>query len=464
MSYSRLPFLVAGVRVDPETARQDRVQFSFSGYRIEAQEGDKERFLHDLAAFNERRPIGQPDGRPVQLFDRVHPPMIAATKRTLNFVSPQTSSSRQPYRFLYRGKLECRRRTPIVGDAGNAVHSLEFHLTLNFTRALVHQETIAWHRRLSPEITIDDFPTPALVTRPRVPRSDHEHPFADFDNVVLEPRAHILSTGHLWPTFREVYLRNSLSYLRSVLGDTADAVGAPLQLVGESDLHLKEVETYWEFQTEDALWAIDQISPHFQAYADQANLDEYANAHSGIEAVANSKVLKCRLRQDVQLKIYAKTNRRIRFEITAKGARGIGRGLTQNLDETTFLNRLDSLAEQGAGDVNRALSFIADRAFGEDAVQRPPYELVKEIIRACPDNEVQQEHLLSIIINNGAYTLENSDPLRPAIERLINRNILVRSGDAQTRRRRKILHQSFTTARNALLANQSSETNNSQND
>ena len=87
--------------------------------------------------------------------------------------------------------------------------------------------------------------------------------------------------------------------------------------------------------------------------------------------------------------------------------------------------KIDEVAEDAATEVNRLLERLTE-ALPPFPPPEPPYRLIREVLRAT-DKEGDQDLLLSALINNGSHRCLAGDSLRPAINQLVRRNVLIRT-------------------------------------
>jgi len=195
--------------------------------------------------------------------------------------------------------------------------------------------------------------------------------------------------------------------------------------------NLRAVETYFEFQHDDPIHVVAGMEPLFRSLGTDSSTRVYANVLRHTDYQHHSSAHTCRLVTGVSAKVYAKTTRRIRLEIT--------HDLTSSRRVATSHVRTDLaglvllLDETSAHDVREARSLmrLLERAMPPRGQQAPPYELVRAIM-AADENQDTQRALLSIIINGGGIRCPNGDPLRPAVNTLHRAGVIERARKAST--------------------------------
>lgn len=188
--------------------------------------------------------------------------------------------------------------------------------------------------------------------------------------------------------------------------------GTPANL-RESANAVEQVETYFEFFHRSPLQLVESIQEAANAYARRVEI-----AFFSIGTEGQSRRVLMELYKGVYLRIYAKTNQRIRFEIQ------------HNLSETnrrfdvgqSFANRaqleaiLSTLRADAADLVNQFLASLNPLPIHE-GLQRAPLSLVLEVCRAARNYEDAKTILDSLCVNS-RFDLAACPSLRTALLRL----------------------------------------------
>jgi hypothetical protein len=198
------------------------------------------------------------------------------------------------------------------------------------------------------------------------------------------------------------------------------------------NLNLRIVETYWEFASDDPTALVRELEPHLFDLGGSAEARTFDYPHG--ERVAgrdhNARSVLVRLRPGVNLRVYAKTTGRIRFEIAHDLQKLSAARYMQHTgsSDTDLFEWLNTLAADAAAEVNATLEFVERRTFfPPNSLQ--PYNLVRRISEALADRATA-EAALSLIVNNRAIRLGAGDPLRPMVEALVRHEVLTRQDRA----------------------------------
>jgi|GEM_PF-1591098 len=169
---------------------------------------------------------------------------------------------------------------------------------------------------------------------------------------------------------------------------------------------IKRVETNWEFFDENAIRTMQELRPHLRLFPHVQAPD-----HNSTEASENpypSFIYQTRVNEKIRL--YAKTNRRIRVEVVHFLA---GENGFQGVEARSFPSIEDSfglfsmLAEQAAEKVNEFFSQL-NRVI-HFSFNRTPLDLLCRISEACNgDNEKAQEVLHLLLLCEGGQTNRES--------------------------------------------------------
>jgi hypothetical protein len=139
-----------------------------------------------------------------------------------------------------------------------------------------------------------------------------------------------------------------------------------------------------------------------------------------------------RLTDSVRLRVYAKTNRRIRLEVLHNVAHASSRvlrgGHTTERPEMIYhwLHRISIDAAQRANEVLTNIRHELNTAYE----QRPIYHLLSEVAEVVED-EAAFDLVLSMLVNNARIVLGERDPMRPYVQELMRRDVLVRTRNYQ---------------------------------
>lgn len=423
MPRRHLPLLDFEATVSADTARQDKIEInialgSIRGESYEEVLGEAESFLHFLGS----PPVGlhEPDayGR---IFNR--------PQRTNNQFENQDIRKRatvnQPLPPpLFRGELRVhnpRNREP--------VWSFDVLLSLNLNRFLRRQRFPSPTRQL----LLDNPPFQYSFYGSEVPSSlTNEVALIGDDNWIPDERLWMLYAGQrFWSRHLRHYVEGSV---REVLADVTrvdNQLSLSLEQPARNPFSLWSVEHYWDFYSDDPLGTVRMLEPLLRSFA-ASRLDarEYPLTIP-IEGNQNSRRLLLQINNGTTLRIYAKTNRRVRFEVvhTLNHIRVPGGHTFPTIDGVFPL--LERLANQAARQINEVFRHFRLRSSAPQN-ECTVLQFIFAFQAACGDPETALT-LLGILTNNltlvVGHGIELGRTYRPALNRLVNRGILTRSNN-----------------------------------
>lgn len=340
-------------------------------------------------------------------------------------------------RPLIQGRIKFRR------DTASTTCYIDTELTINPTRALAQTGP---RSILQANIEDHDY-TSAMFRQRALPRSSEEFSLRASDNYIWDSRLIRSMRDERWMQFVSSYLHGVDQFLQNRIANTFEAEG--IELHRSHDYNLKKVEAYWEFQHRDPIWLMHQLTPTFLALGKAGHLVEYATGDGNelfprAEINQNSPLLRSQITSDITIKVYAKTNRRVRFEVERKSGRL--RHTSHSLND--IIGMIEDYTEDAAGRMNQALTNLIE-AIGNDVEQSPPYELVQEIFNAT-DDATERRLLLSELVVRGGYTKVHRQPINDAVDRLHDREVIRRTAP---RAPSFLLVQRFQRARSILSGN-----------
>ncbi|MEO9877508.1 MAG: hypothetical protein ABJM26_11170 [Anderseniella sp.] len=399
----------ANTTVTADEAKQDRIQVVLGTWLIEGDDGPEENAAGDLLyALSHLRVV---DTVQDDRFDgSLH--WFNAYQRShgsfrLNFRSRGFGGHQTEHTPLIAGYLNTRRIASRTGSIRNS-YQLQAYLSLNPTRFVRHrgwglmgnERQGDWYRTVDPSL---------LLSRQVPAQHQGEVILRRNDNVLLTRREQSAGRADVWWNQVSCYYRNVWSFLDRCIGEQARE--RQLRMTpAERHINLREVETYWEFETNDALHLVATLAPHLMTLSATSNMA--AHSAEGIspqqELDHNSLSVSLRVPRGRTVKLYSKTNRRVRLEIThdlSSNADAIG-GSHTSTEVAALFEWLGQISEDAAELANEVLDALRPN-FGGVSEQLPAYVLFSQIYQAAPDQEVY-DWLVSQLVNTGRITLERS--------------------------------------------------------
>lgn len=339
---------------------------------------------------------------------------------------------------LFSGLLEAR---PQTGQATEERRwKLTARLALNPTRWLSHQRT-----------SFGRQPSDALAEVPvRLFEADEVLSFAEVELVggnnvhIGTPRHLRLAAPERWMPSLERHLDAVLAFLRQTIQLAANEAGGLELSFPEIKATVKEVEVHWEFWNERPLQIMRDLASRVSTLAASsstawwqltAEAQQALSANGSIEVgvADNSPRILLRTGKGTQLRIYAKTNKRVRFEVEFKCAdvpfEFIGK--RSNLSFQELMLFISNLRGHAAGRLNPVLTALIPDA-STVISQRHVHELFSSIFRAAKDTESASRIVEMLIATGRVVTREG---LSEDVLRLRSRGILemgARQGQSRT--------------------------------
>ena len=408
--------------VSANTARQDKIEIAIQHGTITDAAGDVELFLNFL---------GSPPAdheHPPAAFGRIFTRRLRGVPPFSNQIIRQRATTNQPHPApLFDGSLHI----PSV-QGMDSTWRLWSLLSLNPTRFIRHQQFPNPNKRLLRENPHFEYG----FYQADIP-AYHGDEFAliESDNWIPDERLWSLFTSpRFWQRHLRSFLAGAVTEVHDDLLRAAELVNVRIERRGtENPYSLYSVETYWEFFSDDPIGTVLALQPWLEEFA-AAPVDarDYP-LHVRLERHENSRRLSVQTRTGETLKIYAKTNRRVRFEIThllsgQSPFRLATGGHTFSTIEGIFplLTRLATVAAERVNEVLHHFRLNASTPDGQHTV----LAFIANIQAACGNPDTARE-LLQILTNNGSLVVGPGIPLgivfRAELERLVRRGILRRS-------------------------------------
>ncbi len=193
--------------------------------------------------------------------------------------------------------------------------------------------------------------------------------------------------------------------------DTPDNIYDPREYA------LGDIEFYWEFDHEAPIAFVDTLTHYLPRVAKRMRVTRKHLDQIGAEVSEQSQSATIYLTRKRQVKVYAKTNRRVRFEVTfpdgyrSKNHRRSTFGTLEEL--VTAVSRLKIEAADTLNDVLANLWNWVD----PHNLDATPDQLRAAIVAAAEDPFVATAIIYNLA-KHGRIALKKGDPLRPTVRRL----------------------------------------------
>lgn len=336
---------------------------------------------------------------------------------------------------LFAGELRGRKSRRGVDQLG-----FNLEAKANLTRYVRHQDV---NRARRGERAIAQPATLVETLFRRTPEANHdgkgEFALDDQDNWIPEA-AVFHSFCSRWGDRQREYLSAIVYAMDQELARVqshSGAMGHPLAIrQADGSLSLKAVETYWEFGDDDPLSLVSRLEPKLKAYCEgdfeQNTFWEISPRFStGFtrERRLNCNVLVAKVAPGIKLVIYAKTNKRVRFEVRHDLRKvSQSRRLPQSCDSVDdAVGKMAAITADAVGVCNRFLDYLrASRVL----VACSPSPV--EFLYLCGKHAMSagdSEAIVSMLIANGCVVALK--PLAPSLRRMLAAGLLVRAVNEQ---------------------------------
>lgn len=386
LSPTQLPPFSMDRTVRSRGAKQDKIALTVGEWRIEGTS-------HQLEDFS----IGLHRAEAVDSDGVVFPFLgsrrqISPTRAEHRIVGSGRGSGSSVEGPLFSGLVRMSGRPGANGLRARVVHA---DLAINPTRFVHHQPLVQF-----PPTDPSEWDLGPVRMRRRLGMTTpaRERTLIAADNVLVgTSRRLFFSAPPLWTRHLDRYWQGVLSILGQVIDASAQACGCAVTL--HPTVSLSTVETYWEFQDPAPIQRVDALEGAARAIGRSANRRDYPflSASTGVEE--NSPRLSVDLATGIALKIYSKTDGRIRFEIEHKlrECRVLPRHTAE--DHGSLIRWLNAISDDAAARLNRFLDDV-------QAISAPPtspmtiLELIGHVTRASSE-PTDAATVLDILVMNG---------------------------------------------------------------
>ncbi len=330
---------------------------------------------------------------------------------------------------LFRGMLKIRNSSD-----SHSSWTLDALLSLNATRFVRHQQ---FPRRPSRSL-LQERPAfeHVMYEAETLANVNGELEFAliDADNWLPDDRLwNLFASPRFWQRHLEAYLRGTVEEIRVDLLRAAENANVRIERATEFPFSLQSVETYWEFYSDDPIGTVIALHSMLNSFAAATVATRDFAIEAAMDEQENSRRLSLKTRVGETLKIYAKTNKRVRFEVThiLSGQRPFrlpsgGRSFASIEGMVPLLGMLATIA---ATRVNEVLRHFRLRFSAPDE-NHTVLKLISDVQSAVQDPE-KAFNLLQILTSNGSLVVGQGMPMgaifRAELARLVRQGVLHRS-------------------------------------
>ena len=351
-------------------------------------------------------------------------PIIHRTIDLGEWSSRQGGGGRGRFRSrpLISGHLTRTRIASAPDRAAGSGTTIRAELKLNPTK-FVQSQTV----HVLPDGTARDWISPICMVEnlDRTPLRNETVLTPSANLIVGDRNRFAVSLPDKWLDLTGIYLSEVDRLVADRLRASANAIGGA---IGHRPyVCLREIEIYWEFWSENAITQMNEIEPSLMAIGLEARSRAFQHGYSVYRRVHNTRSVEARLSSDTFVKIYAKTTKRIRFEVIVK--KGAIKAVNNNrytFDRLSdLLGIIPRLNEVAALAVNDVLDHLQSQRCRQIRLITPT-GFVGEICRHVQEGSVAAQ-LISLLVINGVIAPMDQDPLQPSVLALVRAGVLERS-------------------------------------
>lgn len=402
---SLLPLFSFDHNVTADDGREDKIEATFGTwtfYSIPDELDELREYMSVLPARQWRNLVGYVRDRYGYLFNRPNDPQ--GRRNPLHIRNRPYPVARLPEhigRPLFGGDWMLRYSQSNTGERRD-FHTV-LRLSLNPQRFLRNQPVP------SPIGSLHTWEQPRITELENRPDCAGEFSLDGADNWLPNTSTfRAFATPARW----RVHLRRYFQAVRDAFTAELERVMGERQMPAlqeQEDCSIRTVETAFDFATNSPLELVNSLVPLLSGYrADNVEVNEYRVPQLQTERVQNSLSVRVRIRDNTWLRVYAKTNRRVRFEIihdeinirevlgeapvpTSQSGPRPRRSLAQ------LLQCLSILRERAAAEMNAFLQYCRHRSHIEPSHISPMLFLV-EVANVLRDGLLAQI-VVSILTN-----------------------------------------------------------------
>lgn len=416
--------IVSGLTVQEADAKQDRIQLKLKRWTFQGTPYQFETFSTRLSR--------------TFLWDGVQRRLFNAQqgdeRRAIWPISGGTGSRRYttpPGVPLFSGRLRGYQQ-PSRQDQPTKTWHLIAELSLNPTRAMLHEGALD----ILPRLTNTDAKSaiPATLFARARPRLE-TLPFISGDNFETgSQRLRSLFRQPNWDINVWRYWEGVVRLLDHTLQTAADDARGDIYNRIDHKLTFQTIETYWEFKDTDPLATVAALERPFRSLGSKSSVEWYAlpaatkppRRNRGVILADddNAPVIKIHVAKGVQIKAYAKTTERVRFEVThSQGAADIGSYTADGKDG--LYSWIDRAAQGAAQRMNQMLGALGQVLSDPLGYQYLPQRLLFDLYEVYKDWPLALR-TLSMLITTGKIEARKSSPLGDEVKKLIRKKIIRR--------------------------------------
>ncbi|WP_271950352.1 hypothetical protein [Ruegeria faecimaris] len=402
--------------VTADRAFIDRIQLSIGDWGLFGTEDQVCETLTNLRQHD----VMTPDGELLPLFTG-DPFLSFRQLLNIRFNSAQVDKNTADVSPLISGKVAYGDRYRRPEALRSATSRIQFQTSLNLTRFVQAQKF-----KLR---TLTDRPPRLLTPLVLAISADEawfrdETPLTKATNLIVGPW-----TKYAYASSRPLeihvsrYLRLVEGVLnRALLEATPEGATRPLR---EKYYSLQEIEFYWEFDCESPIAYVVSALPKVRSLASQffeGEIETQNRDQTSLDVLHQSPSIKAKVGKGTWLRVYAKTTKRVRFEVVLE-ANIIGEksGGQTAASRNALCSKISELASYATSKLNPALAVI--QAPPAPLSTFPAIRLLSEVNRHSTDQYLA-EAIVSTLVSFDRISLYSNSPFKESVHRLRDMGVL----------------------------------------
>lgn len=280
----------------PEDARQDKMEIFIGSWHVATVDQTISEFISFLGQWDRNC-----SAYPYRLFQAAESMRMVISTQTIKIIS--TKDGITP---LISGTLKIRRAT-------ENRFSLQLQVSINPTKFNVYCPRHRSRNGISTTTTND-----RLFRRQDnfQNRFRDEYSLDQKDNVLLSPAAKFNASSRNYERNFKSYVSEIIDYIQAEIDDFS-SLTAGFNFLGFNEAYsLRTIENYWELADDQPIITVRGFTNSFKRLFNNTLISDFSGVH--IETDVSALGLRVDLRKGERLKIYAKTNKRIRIEVEHK--------------------------------------------------------------------------------------------------------------------------------------------------
>lgn len=410
-----IPPIHADTRVSPDTAMVDRFELEVGPWRAI---GTRSAIATRLSMLTDHE-VDSARGERVQFFKKATFQDVR-WKHTLEFRGVQRGKSAVTLHPLASGRLVGKMRLANgTGENAEMFCTLRLEATLNATRFLQAHEFARLRRYQRPQ-------TNGVIPLAIAQRDDwwrNERPLEVSDNLIIGKwlRYHFALSRPVEVVVAE-YVNAVVSNLTQAMVDRELLLEDPglNRSNNPPEYRLGDIEIYWEFDHDNPIAFVDVLTHYLSRTAQRMRITRRRLKEAVRQVSQQSQSATIYLTRKRELRVYAKTNRRVRFEVGFPDGYITARERSATFDNVRDLaEEVATLKREAADTLNGVLENLWEDGGPEEFDFTP--EHLRNLIARAAGNPFDATTITEMLTRHGRVSLQKGDGLRSAVRWLATR-------------------------------------------